>query len=195
MNKQISLEQYRTMDLTIMAVLLAASQIVIQAAATLWFPEQLYIVSPVAAVVTLVMMRWGIWAAVHAALGGIVLTAASGDTLEQGLIYTTGNLLALLVVPLLKLLGKEKIRQSGFLSLMMALAVQLLMLLGRALVAFVLKHEPLACLHFITTDFLSVLFTLLVIWIARKADGLFEDQKHYLLRVQRERENERRDQF
>ena len=59
MNKQITLAQYRTVDLTIMAVLMTASQVVIQAAATLWFPEQLYIVSPVAAVVTLVMMRWG----------------------------------------------------------------------------------------------------------------------------------------
>lgn len=195
MNKQITLAQYRTVDLTIMAVLMTASQVVIQAAATLWFPEQLYIVSPVAAVVTLVMMRWGLWAAVHAALGGVVFTAAAGGTLEQTLIYTAGNLLALLIVPLLKIVGKEKIQKSGFLSLMMALAVQALMLVGRALVAFALQYEPLACLHFITTDFLSVLFTLVVIWIARKADGLFEDQKHYLLRVQRERENERRDQF
>lgn len=195
MNKQITLEQYRSVDLTIMAVLLAVSQVVIQSAATLWFPDQLYIVSPVAAVVTLVMMRWGIWAAIHAALGGIVLTAASGGSMEQGLIYTAGNLLALLVTPLLKLIGKEKIRQSSFLSLMMALAVQALMLLGRALVAFALGHETPVCLRLISTDFLSVLFTLVLIGIARKADGLFEDQKHYLLRVQRERENERRDQF
>lgn len=195
MNRQITLAQYRNIDLTIMAVLLAVTQIATSVAATKWFPDQLYIVSPVAAVVTLVLMRWGGWAAVHAVLGGIVLTAASGGSWVHCLIYCIGNLLSLPVLALMKLLGKEKIRQSAFLSLMSALLVQLLMLLGRAAIAAVLGHSFRESLGFITTDILSVLFTLLVIWAARKADGLFEDQKHYLLRVQRERENERRDQF
>lgn len=195
MNKQISLAQYRAIDLTIMAVILAVTQVLTQAAATLWFPDQLYIVSPVAAVVTLVLMRWGLWAAIHAVLGGAVLTAASGGSLEHCWIYCIGNLLSIAALVPLKLLGKEKVRQSPFLSLMTALLVQLLMLLGRAAVAALLGNGSQACLGFITTDFLSVLFTLVVIWVARKADGLFEDQKHYLLRVQRERENERRDQF
>lgn len=195
MNKQISLAQYRTIDLTILAVVLAVTQILTLAAASLWFPDQLYIVSPVAAVVTLVLMRWGSWAAIHAILGGIVFTLASGGTGEHYLIYCAGNLFSMLVLVLFKLLGKEKIRQSGFLSLLTAFLVQLTMLLGRAAVAALVGHSLDACLGFITTDFLSVLFTLVVVWVARKADGLFEDQKHYLLRVQRERENERRDQF
>ena len=195
MNKQISLAQYRTIDLTILAVVLAVTQVLTLVAASLWFPDQLYIVSPVAAVVTLVLMRWGIWAAIHAIFGGIVFTFASGGTAEHYLIYCAGNLFSMLVLVLFKLLGKENIRQSGFLSLLTAFMVQLFMLLGRAAVAALVGHSLDACLGFITTDFLSVLFTLVVVWIARKADGLFEDQKHYLLRVQRERENERRDQF
>ena len=195
MNKQISLAQYRAIDLTILGIVLAVTQVLTLTAAKLWFPDQLYIVSPVAAVVTLVLMRWGVWAAIHAIFGGIVFTFASGGNLEHCLIYCVGNLFSLLTYLLFKFLGKEKIRQSPFLSLLSALSVQLLMLLGRAAVAAVLRHGLEACLGFITTDFLSVLFTLVVIWVARKADGLFEDQKHYLLRVQRERENERRDQF
>ena len=195
MNKQISLAQYRAIDLTILAAVLGVTQALTLTAAKLWFPDQLYIVSPVAAVVTLVMMRWGIWAAIHAVFGGIVFTVASGGSLEHCLIYCIGNLLSLPAFLLFKFYGKEKIRQSAFLSLIAALLVQILMLLGRAAVAAVLGHSLEACLGFITTDFLSVLFTLVVIWVARKADGLFEDQKHYLLRVQRERENERRDQF
>lgn len=195
MNKQLSLQQYRAIDLTILGVVLIATQILTLAAASLWFPDQLYIVSPVAAVVCIVMMRWGIWAAIHAVLGGIVLTAASGGTWQHGVIYCVGNLFSLATLALLKILGKEKIRQSSFLSLSVALSAQLLMLLGRAAVALALGHSFLECLGFITTDILSVLFTLVVIWVARKADGLFEDQKHYLLRVQRERQNERGDQF
>lgn len=195
MNKQISFQQYRAIDLSIMAIVLIVTQLLTLAAASLWFPDQLYIVSPVAAVVTLVLMRWGVWAAIHAVLGGIVLTVASGGNWTHVVIYCVGNLFSMATLALLKLLGKEKIRQSAFLSLMTTLTAQLLMLLGRAAVAAVLGHSWVECLGFITTDILSVLFTLVVIWVARKADGLFEDQKHYLLRVERERQNERGDQF
>lgn len=195
MNKQLTFAQYRAIDLTILAAVLTVTQVLTVTAATLWFRDQLYIVSPVAAVVTLALMRWGPWAAIHAVLGGIVFTVASGGQAEHIAIYSLGNLLSLAVLVYLRGQWKEKIRQSAFLSLITALAVQLLMLLGRAAVAALLGHPFGVCLGFITTDFLSVLLTLVVIWVARKADGLFEDQKHYLLRVQRERENERRDQF
>ena len=195
MNKQLTLSQYRGSDLTILAVVLTFTQVLTVAAATIWFRDQLYIVSPVASVVTLALMRWGPWAAIQAVLGGIVFAVASGGEAEHILIYSVGNLLSLAVLVYLRGPNKEKIRLNGTLSVLTALAVQLLMLAGRAAVAAALRHPLSVCLGFITTDFLSVLLTMVVIWVARKADGLFEDQKHYLLRVQRERENERRDQF
>ena len=195
MNRQISFARYRAIDLCILGAVLAVTQAATVLAAKLWFPDQLYSVSPVAAVVTLVLMRWGIWAGLHAVLGGIVFTLVSGGNGQHMVIYCVGNLFSLAALLMLRAFGKEKIRQSGFLSLMLALVAQALMLLGRAAVAAALDYEWQACLGFITTDILSVLFTLLVIWAARKADGLFEDQKHYLLRVAREREHERRDQF
>ena len=195
MNRQISFSQYRTIDLSILMVVLAVCQFMTHVATSFWFPEQLYVVSPVAGMVALIMMRWGPWAAIHAVLGGIVFAVASGGQAQHIAIYSLGNLLSLAVLVYLRGKRKEKIRQSAFLSVMTAFMVQMLMLLGRAAVAAALGHPFGACLGFITTDFLSVLLTMVVVWIARKADGLFEDQKHYLLRVQRERENERRDQF
>ena len=81
MNRQISLSQYRTIDLAILTGLMAVSQFVIHIAISRWHAEQTgYIVSPVAAVVALVMMRWSLWAAVPAALGGAILTLLSGGT-------------------------------------------------------------------------------------------------------------------
>jgi len=195
MNRQLTFSQYRSVDLAILAVVLMVTQVLTVQAATIWFRDQLYIVSPVASVVTLALMRWGPWAAIHAVLGGIVFAVASGGQAQHIAIYSLGNLLSLAVLVYLRGKRKEKIRQSAFLSVMTAFMVQMLMLLGRAAVAAALGHPFGACLGFITTDFLSVLLTMVVVWIARKADGLFEDQKHYLLRVQRERENERRDQF
>jgi hypothetical protein len=43
--------------------------------------------------------------------------------------------------------------------------------------------EPAACLGFFTTDALSLLFTGLILWVARLLDGIFENQRHYLLRI------------
>ena len=186
MNRQISLAQYRAIDLSILTGLMAVSQLVIHLAISRFYAEETgYIVSPVAAVVAIVMMRWSLWAAIPAALGGVLLTALSGGTAEQMLIYSVGNLLSILAFLILKLAGKERIRGNAVLSLIFAVAVQLLMQLGRAGVAALLGHPLLACWDFITTDAMSILFTLVIIWIVRRVEGLFEDQKHYLLRIQR----------
>ena len=186
MNRQISFQQYRTIDLTILAGVLAISQFVIHMASSVLYPEQLYVVSPAAAMVALVMMRWSGWAAIHALLGGVFFTALAGGTVQHFLIYGLGNLLSLGALILLKLFGKERVRKEAVLSIVFALSAQILMWLGRAGIAFVLGFEPAACIGFITTDVLSGLFTAVIIWIVRRIEGLFEDQKHYLLRIQSE---------
>lgn len=154
MNQQISFSQYRTIDLSILAVVLAVSQSLITLASSLWFPDQLYVVSPVAGVVGLGMMRWGGWAAVHAVLGGILFTALSHGTAQHFIIYGVGNLLSMLALVLFKIFGKERIRKDALLTLAFALRVQVLMQMGRAGIALVLGTPPAACLGFITTDIL-----------------------------------------
>lgn len=195
MNRQISFEQYRTIDLTILLAVLGVCQYLTQLASTAWFPDQLYVVSPVAAMTALVMMRWGGWAAIHAAAGGLLFTFLSGGTAQQYLIYGVGNLAALAALVMFRFFGKERIRQDTVLALVFGLCAQVLMQLGRAGIAAVLGYSWEACLGFLTTDSLSVLFTLFVVWIVRRTEGLFEDQKHYLLRIQSEQENEGREQF
>ncbi len=186
MNRQISFSQYRSIDLIILTAALAISQYLIYVASSFWFPEQLYVASPVAAVVALVMMRWSGYAAIHAAFGGLFFTALSGGTWQHFLIYGVGNLLSLLALVMFKIYDKERVRQDATLALIFGLCTQLLMQLGRAGVAAILGFPAAACLGFITTDILSALFTLFVIWIVRRIEGLFEDQKHYLLRIQSE---------
>lgn len=195
MNRQISFSQYRAIDLSILSVVLAACQFLTQMAVSFWFPEQLYVVSPVAGMTALVMMRWSGWAAIPAGLGGVLFVWLSGGNFQQMLIYVLGNLASLLALFLFKLFGKEKIRKDGFLAVVFAIAVQLLMQLGRAAMALVLGHSAEACIGFITTDILSMLFTVFIIWTARRIEGLFEDQKNYLLRIQREQQVERGEQF
>ncbi len=193
MKHKISFQQYRAIDLTIFTVLLALSQFVIFFAASTLFPDQPYVLSPVGALVALVMMRWGGYAAIPAVVSGILYTYLAKGGAQQYIIYSVGNLFSMLTLFMIKALGKERIRKGTLLSLLFALCVQVLMQLGRALIALCFGYSLGTCLGFITTDVLSWLFTLVVIWIARRVDGLFEDQKNYLLRLDSERQSEGRE--
>ena len=195
MNRQRTFGQYRSIDLTILLLVQAASQFVIHFAATVLYADQLYVVSPVAVVVALVMMRWNGWAAIHAVLGGVLYALMAGGNWQHILIYGAGNLLSLAALMMLKLLGKERIRKDGLLTMLYALLTQLLMHVGRSAVAALLGFPAGVLLGFITTDLLSGLFSMIILWSIRRADGLFEDQKQYLLRIAREQQNERGDQF
>lgn len=195
MNRQISFSQYRTIDLTILSVVLAVCQYLTHLATSFWFPEQLYVVSPVAGMTALVMMRWSAWAAIPAGLGGVLFVWMSGGTWQQLLIYALGNLTSLAALVMFRLFGKERIRKESFLAVTFAIAVQLLMQLGRAALGFVFGFPTAAVIGFITTDILSILFTVFIVWTVRRIEGLFEDQKSYLLRIQREQQVERGEQF
>ena len=202
----MTFRQYRQMDLTVFGAMLVVAEALIVLAATRWFPAEAYTVSIVAAVTSIVLMRWGPWAAIHAVLGGLVYCFVSGGQPGQYLIYCAGNLFALLSLLWFRILGKERIREDSFLTVMFALTTQLFMQLGRAAVAFALLRalpgsapagtQSIAgalsfCIGFVTTDALSGFFTAVILWIARRQDGLFEDQKHYLLRIQEAEKEER----
>ncbi len=196
MNRQISFAKYRAIDLSLLAAFLVGSQVLISFAVSRWFPDQLYVASPLGGMVALVMMRWGPWAGIHAVIGGLVFCITSpGSTWEHFLIYGVGNLLSLAALLLFRLIGKERIRKRTAYTLLFGFCVQLLMMLGRAGVAALLGRSLQACWGFIATDALSFLFTLLIVWIVRRIDGLFEDQKSYLLRLQSERQVEGRGQL
>ena len=230
MNHRLTFRQYRQMDLTVFGAMLVVAEALIVLAATRWFPAEAYTVSIVAAVTSIVLMRWGPWAAIHAVLGGLVYCFVSGGQPGQYLIYCAGNLFALLSLLWFRIpgkdrtsgkertsskertsgsdrtSGKERIREDSFLTVMFALTTQLFMQLGRAAVAFALLRalpgsapagtQSIAgalsfCIGFVTTDALSGFFTAVILWIARRQDGLFEDQKHYLLRIQEAEKEER----
>ena len=183
MKRQLSFQEYRAIDLAMLAALLCITETLIVKAATWWFADQLYTVSVVGALTAIVLVRWGPWAAIHAVLGGAVFCLASHGNARQFLVYCLGNLFSLLALVPLKFLGGERIRLDSILSVCFGVGTLLLMQLGRALTALVLGTDFQTCLGFFTTDALSLLFTGLIIWIARRLDGIFENQRHYLLRI------------
>ena len=187
MKRQRTWKEYRAIDLAIMALMLAMFEFIIINAASFWFPDQLYTVSLAAAVTSIVYMRWGVWGGLHAVEVGVIYCLFAGGRPEQYVVYCVGNLFSLFAVILLKAVGKEKVR-TGHLSLVFPLLVQLLMHVGRSVTAVAMGAAPGSVVSFFTTDSLSYLFTFVIIWIARKLDGVYEDQKHYLLRIHAEEE-------
>ena len=186
MRRQRTWKEYRAIDLALLGAALAVFEFLIVRAANWWFPGQPFTVSLAAAMASIVYMRWGWWGAIHAVEAGLVFCFFSGASGPQYVIYCAGNLFSVLAVLLLDRVGKERVR-TGHLSLVFPLLVQVLMQAGRALAALALGAGPASVVGFFTTDSLSLLFTFVIIWIARKLDGVYEDQKHYLLRVHAEK--------
>ena len=196
MKRQLSLEEYRAIDLTLFAVMLALFEFLIVRFATV----SVYAVSLAAVITAVVYMRWGWWGAIHAVLAGVLFCfyyngAAPPDQklgMEQYIIYPLGNLFSLAAVAALKKWGEERVRQRTMASLAFSLSVVLLMQGGRAVVALILGTYTLyqALYHYFALDALSILFTLVVTWIVRRLDGVFEEQRHYLTRIQEERDRE-----
>jgi len=182
MKRQLSLRQYREIDLTAFAIMLLISEVFIRMAIR-WFPNEIYTVSVAGAVTAIVMMRWSGYAGIHAALAGLIYCFLSHGTGKQYLIYVVGNLLSLAALLVFKVWDKETVRKDSTRTVIFAVCVQVFMQVGRGLVALVLGSSPMSCLGFLTTDALSGVFTVVVVWIARRLDGIFEDQKHYLLRI------------
>lgn len=183
--------RYRLIDLGLFAVMLTVFEGILVMASTRWFPQEPYTVSVTAAVTAIVLMRWGPWAAVHALLGGFAFCMASGAAPRQYWIYCGGNLLSLAALALRKGLGEENIRTDALKSLLLGLTVVLLMDAGRALLSLLTGAALSSALGFFTTDVVTVLFTLMIVWIVRRLDGVWEDQEHYLLRLREEQERER----
>lgn len=187
----ISLKQYKAIDLGILAVILFVAETITAKAANVWFPEQLYTLSPTIAVVCIVMMRWSGFAAIHAVLGGVAFCIASGASTEQFAIYCAGNLLMLIPLVMIKLLGKQKIMNSIPLTICYTLLAFLGAQTGRWLVSLFFGGAADSIIMFIATDLITLLFSIVITLISRKVDGLFEDQKAYLIRTEAERLRER----
>lgn len=187
--KALTYNQYRIINILLLAIIYSVTEAAISLGANIWFPELPYVLSLSVMFVSLEMMRWSGFAFVSALIAGIVTCFFSGAVADQYLIYIIGNMAMLLGVLFLKKVGKDKVRSSAMLTVLYVFIVFLLAELGRSLVAIVLGNDPLIIVQFLTTDILTGVFAIIVILLMRKTDGMFEDQKSYLLRLEEERKN------
>ena len=191
MDRERTLLRYKAVDITIWIVMLAVFETLIARAGSSWFKEQPYILSLVPALTLIMYMRWSLFGVPYASLGGLILSLALSASGKTMLVYILGNLLSVVIYPVMKKIGKERIANSAFLSALMALFMALLMQTGRAVFSLVMGSGSGSFLSFYTTDALSGVFSLIIILIVRKRDGVFEDQISYLKRLNSEEEEKR----
>ena len=182
----LTFKQYRTTDLTIFAFLSVIFEAIVTLGATKWFPGQMYSITIVYAMFVLVLMRWGGYAAITALLCGATYCIVMKAPFPMFVVVCGGNLFGLLALLLHKFVGKQKIRDSLGWTVLYVVACYVCISAGRLLISlcFGLFKEVIT---YILYDVLSALFAIVVVLLCRKQNGLFEDQKHYLLRMEAER--------
>ncbi len=188
---ELTFKQYRNIDLVILLIILTVAEAVTARAAKYWFPGEIYFISPTVALLCIIMMRWGVYAAIHAIAGGLVLCIAIGAGPEQYAVYCIGNCLALISLLWFKAVGKEKVREKIPLTVLYTISTFCAVEIGRGIVSLFFGSSLRGIAGFFAYDSLSLVFGIIVVLLSRKLDGVFEDQKSYLLRTQSERNKQK----
>ena len=86
--------------------------------------------------------------------------------------------------------GKDKIRSSFFDASLYMVVGFLLMEIFRGIASMAVAGSNIGViLQFVMTDMLSLVFAILVVIVVRKMEGIFQDQKQYLLELNSQKEN------
>ncbi len=203
-SRQFSLIKYRLIDSGIFLLILVVSEL-LEHFALRWFPSgALFTFSLMIPITLLVMVRWGWQSVFYAAISGTLYCLLNGGSGTQYATYIIGNLFILLMLVPLKLIGYKKIFSSAWKAALFAVAAWVCVYLGRSTVfAVAFAFSPVEGAEaysgftaFAVSDIISLLMAVVLAVVLRKADGMFEDQKDYLIRLDNERkEKMRRDNY
>ncbi len=191
--KLISFRQYKYTDLFFFALVLGLSEVLVFCAYRFWFKNTIdkYYVNFMLAVALTVIMRWGWVGGVYAVLDGVVVCAMQGGGWQSYLSYATGGACILSVLILTGVFGKEKIRGKWYFSLLYIFVGWVSVNLGITCMSAAFGENFLSALGavfgFGVYGALSFALAVAVIMVLRRLNGMFEDQKHYLIRQDEER--------
>jgi hypothetical protein len=190
--RQISFRQYRFTDLFLFALILVVFELIVHFAFIAYQGD--FFFSPMLIVALLVMMRWG-WVSVFYAVGdGLLYCLLNSGNEGFGnhfyAIYMIGNAFVLLLLLMTKFMGKEKIRSKWYFSALYVVLGWFSVVIGRTLVSLPFGIAFIDAFTAQLSDLISLALALVLVLIFRRLDGMFEDQKHYLFRLEKERKEE-----
>lgn len=193
----MSIRQYRLTDSLVFAAILAAFELILHYALIGYHGA--FTFSPLVPIVLLVIMRWG-WQGVFYAVGdGILFCLLKGANWQSYLSFALGNAFIMVLLLATKFLGKERIAGKWYFSALFVVAGWLLVAFGRTIVAACCGMDfagTLVAQLAEPSSLLSLAMGVIIILVMRRFDGMFEDQKHYLKRLDDERKQKQmRDNF
>lgn len=196
-SRLISIKQYRFTDLFVFAVILTVFNLLAHYAPMLIPDGAMFTFTLTVPLVLLIIMRWGWYGAFFAAGDGLLYVALNNPSEWRSyLIYIIGNSFIMLMLLATKFIGKQKIAEKWYLSVLFVTAGWLLVFFGRAVVGACCGINFVSMLSAQLFELLSLFIAILLVLIFRRLDGMFEDQKQYLLRLEEEKkEKMRRDTF
>jgi hypothetical protein len=183
MNRQITKKQYVIIDMIILALVLCVLE-----AASRWaldfFRREIFTISIVLPMTLIAMMRHGAVGTALAALGGAVYCMLNHAQAGIYIVYIVGNMFIAANLLWFRNSGKQKVVQSKGRIALYVLTGYLLINLGRSVMAAAMGYPDIiaVAVRYFTTDALSAVMAFIILLIAKKQDGVFEDQTEYLKR-------------
>ena len=195
-SRLISIRQYRLTDLFLFAAILVAAELLAFYAPRMFPNSSDFTVSFMVPIVLLVMMRWGWPSVFYPIISGVLYCGLNKMEPRMYAVYIIGNACISAMLLATKFFGKEKIAGKWYFSALFVVLGWLAVFLGRAIVSECFGIGFVAAVIGHLWELLSLAIGILVILVMRKLDGMFEDQKHYLKRLDAEKkEKQRRDTF
>ena len=182
----MSLNRYKATDLTILLIIMCAIETI--SLLVLKRVGSQFVLSVIVPVTLIVFIRWNAFGLIHAFVGGIleaaVITYYNGDmtlftVARSATIYGVGYLCtAAAMLTFIK--GKDAVTGKWWLTALYALIAFIAMCLGRAVTATIFGEEFLSILlEYLLREALNLIFTVLVLLVARRQNGFLSDQKEY----------------
>ena len=201
-SRLISIQQYRLTDLFLFALILVAFDLLSYYALNAFGASATFTFTLTVPLVLLVMMRWGWPCVLFAVLDGTLFVALRFPaSWAMYLSYIIGYAsVALLLIPL-KFITKRKIAEKWYFSapfVVLAWGIMNLVISAVESICGLTAFADALAANFGMgyTGLMSLAAALAVILVMRRLDGMFEDQRAYLKRLDDERKERMRvDEF
>ena len=196
-SRLISVQQYRTTDLFIFAVIVVIFDLLMHYTPMLFSGEIIFSFCLTVPITLLVMMRWG-WCSVFFAIGdALLLTVLNNPSVWQSyLCYGVGNASLMLLLIVVKYIGKKRIASTWYFTSLFVVCgwvlQNLTITIMNAICGFPFVSYLGSNFGFGITGLLSLAMGLVITLVMRKLDGMYEDQMEYLKRLKGEREEKQR---
>lgn len=196
----ISFARYRATDLLLFAVILAVFDVISFFAFTRWFASSSgnFFFSVSIAISLIIMVRWNWYGLFYAVGDGIlycVLAIFAGGGVAEELIlqyfvtYAVGNAFVGLAFLMVRFVGYKRITGRWYFTALFVICGWAAVVIGRTIVSVCFGAQlGDALLGFMgPSELLSLVMSIIILLVMRRLDGMLENQRDYLLRLDKER--------